>query len=319
MRGLFISISLSLAAFSVAGFAQDEMIFQSDFEKGKQTWEKRGASIGTTKKEAANGKKSLRVMGRREVWQGAQLNVSKYLVAGKKYKFTVSVKLSKKEAPDVIRMTMERGNSNFSGIAGAKANANEWTTLSGTFVPSGSDPYLLVFIEAGRSTTAYFLDDFKIEGAPLIPEQAGVLVKNDFENFTSQGWYAFGSGVQMFSSKPLGSSRCVRVAGRTEPTHGVALDLSPKFFKGRTYQLSISVRLVKGQKADSIKLSVQQTAPGGEKTFVEVAPYKEIADSEWVTLSGEYKVTTEGNNLLIVVQAKGATTSFLIDNFELRR
>ncbi len=308
-----------LAILTSPVFTQDEIVFQSDFEKGTQSWEKRGALISTSKKQAASGKKSLRVSGRREVWQGAQINVSSMLRSGKLYKFSVSVKLDKKEAPDAIRMTMERGNNNFSGIAGANANSEGWTTLSGTFAPSGGDPYLLVFIEAGRSSTSYFLDDFKIEGAPLIPTQEGVLLKNDFEKFTAENWVVRGDNVQIFSSKPLRSSRGVRVAGRSEPWHGVALDISPMFFKGRTYKLSISVRLVKGEAPDSLKLIVQQTPAIGEKTYVNVAGPSKVTDAEWVTLSGDYLVTTYNNNLLICVEAEGAKTSFLIDNFELRR
>ena len=307
----------SIAVLPVLG--QDEMIFQSDFEKNTRKWEKRGAVIGRTKKEAASGDRSLRVSGRSETWQGAQINVSSLLKKQQAYEFTVSVKLAQNEKPDVIRMNMERGNNNFSGIGAVEANADVWKTVSGKFTPNGRDPYLLVFIEAGRANTSYYLDDFKIVAASLIPKQEGVLVKNDFENFTSQGWYAFGNGVQMYSSKPLKSSRGIRVAGRSAPEHGVAVDLSPKFFTGRTYTMSIGVRMVKGQPSDSLRLGVQQTAPDGKKTFVEVAPYKEATDSEWVTLSGDYKVTTERNNLLVVVQAKGATSSFLIDNFELAR
>ncbi|NNF00202.1 MAG: hypothetical protein HKN25_14380 [Pyrinomonadaceae bacterium] len=317
MKGIFVTISLVCAVFAVSVFAQDEIIFQSDFEKGTQPWEKRGASIGTTKKEAAGGKKSLRVSGRRDTWQGAQLNVTKLLQKGKQYKFTVSVKLAKKQSPDEIKMTMERGNNNYSQIAAANANADGWTTISGSFSPTGSDPYLLLYLEAAGARTSYFLDDFKIEGASLIPKQEGLLHKSDFEDFTAQDWIPFGNGVQMFSSKPLGSSRGIRIAGRSKSTDGIALDLSPKFYKDRTYKLSISVRLTKGQKPDSLRLGVQQTAPDGKKTYVEVAPYKEATDADWITLEGDYSVTTLGNNLLIVVQAKGATTSFLIDNFEL--
>jgi endo-1,4-beta-xylanase len=301
-------------------FAQSEVVLQSDFENGTQSWETRGerVSIKSDKEQAASGTKSLKVAGRSANWNGAQLNLTKILSAGKEYKFTVAVKLAKGEATDEVKMTMQRGDSQYDGVGITTANANEWTTFSGKFKPSGGDPYLLLYVEAGRPKTSYYIDDFKIELAgDDIPAQTGTILQNDFEDMTAQNWVVNGEGVQMFSSNAAGS-QSLKVTGRTAPWNGLALDISPLMFKGRTYLISVSTRLVKGQPNDSLKLTMRQTPPKGDVTYMPVSSPMTVTDSEWVTLSGEYKVLTSDNNLVIYVETAGATTSFYIDNFAVK-
>ncbi|MDH3529864.1 MAG: carbohydrate binding domain-containing protein, partial [Acidobacteriota bacterium] len=250
MRFLFVSktkglkllflIVCVLNAVVVSG--QENLVLETDFEKGTQKWEKRGAdtvSIKTTKKEAANGQKSLQIGGRRENWQGAQLNITNLLKPGVTYLFTVSAKLKAGEQPDDIKMTMQRGDNQFEGIAMARVTEGGWTTLSGRFRPSGGDPYMLVYIEATGERTSYYIDDFKIEVLEA-PKQSGTLVKSDFQDGTAQNWLVRGENVQMFSAA-LGDRRFLKVGGRSEPWHGLAFDLSSQLFKGRTYKISVSV------------------------------------------------------------------------------
>lgn len=312
--------SFCLFLLALAGFAQNEIVVQNDFEKGTQGWETRGerVSIKSAKDQAASGEKSLKISGRNANWNGTQLNVTKLLTSGKTYNFSVAVKLNKGEVPDEIKMTMQGGDSNYYGVGITKANADEWTTFSGKFKPGGNDPYLLLYIEAARDKTSFFVDDFKIELlGDDIPKQSGVLLTNDFEDLTAQNWFVRGDGVQIFSSNAAGS-QSLKVTGRTKNWEGVGLDVSPLIFKGRTYQVSISVKLLKGQPKDSLKLTMLQTPPTGEPKYVEVTTPKEVSDAEWTTLTGKYTGTTSDNNLVIYIEAVGATTSFYIDNFSLK-
>jgi endo-1,4-beta-xylanase len=311
----FVIILLS----AVSIFAQSEVVVFNDFEKGTQNWESRGpTSISSSKDQAASGVKSLRISSRREFWQGAQLNLTKFLKSGKAYKFTVSVRLAKNEKPDEIKMTMQGGDNNFYPIGAKSVSADEWTTISGNFKPLGKDPYLLVYIEAARANTSYFIDDFKIENpVDEIPAQSGEILKNDFEDLTGQNWTVRGDNVQMFSSN-AGGSQNLKVSGRTQTWHGLALDVSQIFFKGRTYQISLSARLTKGMAKDDLKITMQQTPPKGEAKFIPISELKTVTDAEWVTISGSFTPSSNGDNLLIYVEAAGATTAFHIDNFVIR-
>lgn len=312
------SLILAISAMSVS--AQTQTILQNDFEKGTQNWETRGerVSIKSSKDQAANGEKSLRVTKRNANWNGTQLNLTKTLTAGNIYKFTVSVKLDKGEAADEVKMTMQRGDDQFGGVGATTANADEWTTFSGNFNITGTDPYLLIYVEAGRPETSFFIDDFKIElMGDTTPKQSGTLLSNDFEDSTAQNWLVMGEGVQMFSTT-AGGSRSLKVSERSEKWHGLALDVSPLIFKGRTYQFSVDVKLVTGQSPDKLKITMRETPKQGEQKYIAIANATEVTDGEWVTLKGEYTATTIDNNLLIYVEADGKATSFYLDNFELK-
>lgn len=308
-----------LVLFLAAVVAQSEVVLQNDFEKGTDKWEPRGpASISTAKDQAATGAKSMRVSNRSEFWQGAQLNVTKLIQPGKSYRFTASVKLAKGEKPDDLKMTMQRGDNKYDTVAMSNVSTDEWVTLTGKFKPPGGDPYMLIYFEAIRPNTSFYVDDFKIESlGDDIPAQSGTILQNDFEDMTAQNWFVLGDNVQMFSSNAAGS-QSIKVAGRTQSWHGLALDVSPIIFKGRTYEISVSVRLVKGQAPDKLKVTVKQTPPKGEAKYVEVTKSAEVTDAGWVTLTGQYTGTTNDNNLVLYVEAAGATTSFFIDNFSIK-
>ncbi len=307
-----------LSFFSAIVSAQSSIVVENDFEKGNGSWENRGqASIKNSKDEAASGAKSLKVSGRTEFWQGAQLNLTQILKGGNAYKFSVAIKLANREKPDEVKMTIQRGDNDYDNVGGGTANADGWTTISGRFKPSGKDAYLLLYIEAARPNTTFFVDDFKIENlGDEIPAQSGVLLKNDFEDMTAQNWFVNGENVQMFSSNAAGS-QSLKVTGRTQNWQGLALDVSPLIFKGRTYEISVSVKLLKGEAKDSLKLTMKQTPKKGEATYTPVSAAKEVTDAEWVTLSGTYTATTGNSNLVIYVESAGAKTSYYIDDFKL--
>ena len=317
--GAFYLIALFLL-FAATISAQTSVVLVNDFEKGTQSWETRGerVSIKSAKDMSANGTKSMKISGRNANWNGTQLNVTKMLSAGKTYNFSAAVKLNKGEAPDDVKMTVQGGDTQYYGVAATKANADEWTTFSGNFKPTGSDPYLLLYIEAGRDNTSFYIDDFKIESREAeIPKQTGVLLTNDFEDMTAQNWFVNGENVQMFSSNASGS-QSLKVTGRTQNWQGLALDISPLIFKGRTYEISVSAKLLKGEAKDSLKLTMKQTPIKGEATYTPVSSAQEVTDAEWVTLSGTYTGMTSDNNLVIYVESVGAKTSYYIDNFTLK-
>ena len=313
-------VTLVLSLFVLTSFAQSSAIVSNDFEKGTDKWETRGdrVSISSSKDLAKSGTKSLKVTGRSANWQGTQLNVTKILSGGKTYKFSIAVRLAKGESPDDIKMTMQRGETNYDTIGMTNINANDWTTISGKLRVSGGDPYLLVYIEAIRPNTSYFVDDFRIEDAgDDIPAQTGTILQNDFEDKTAQNWIVRGDNVEMFSSNAFGANS-LKVSGRTANWQGLGLDVSPLLFKGRTYVFTVSVRLVKGQAPDSLKITMMQTPPKGEPTYTPITGPTPVTDAQWVTLTGEYKAITNDNNLLVYVETAGADTSFLIDNFSIK-
>lgn len=315
-RAFYLIVLMAFSAASAA--AQSSLVVENNFEKDAQNWEARGpATVKISKEDAASGAKSLKISGRADFWQGAQLNLTPILKGGNDYKFSIAVKLAKKEMPDDVKMTVQRGDKDYDNVGGAKVSADEWTTISGSFKPSGKDASLVVYLEAARPNTAFYIDDFKIENSGSVtPAQSGVLLKTDFEDNTAQNWFARGEGVQIFSSNAAGS-QSLKVTGRTQNWEGVGLDVSPLIFKGQTYDVSVSVRLLKGESKDSLKITMLQTPSGKEPTYMEVTPSQEVTDTEWTTLTGKYIATTTNNNLVLYIESANAKTSFYVDNFTL--
>ena len=76
---------------------------------------------------------------------------------------------------------MQRGDTQYDNIGMSNVNANDGTTIEGKFKCTGRDSYLLVYIEAIRTHTAYFIDDFKIEDVgDDIPKQTGTILQKRF-------------------------------------------------------------------------------------------------------------------------------------------
>lgn len=316
--GAMLFAVCAAAMLTATASGQSKEIARSDFEKGTQKWEARGAggvSVRSTDKEAAEGKKSLHVRGRREFWQGAQLNLTNVLKAGVSYKFRVQSKLESGSEPAVLKMTLQRGDQTFSTLSSLNVTDKEWYTLSGSFRPDGKDPYLLVYIESEDPRVSYFLDDFSIEAFEFDADKKGTILKTDFQDGTTQNWLIFGEELQVFSGQ-IGDNVVLKVDGRKASSDGLALDITPYMFSGKKYRMSISTFLGGGPSKDTVKIRVRRTDPDGNVAYADVASSEDVTGTAISTISGEYEVPGDGG-YLVIIEAKGPTTSFFIDDFEL--
>jgi hypothetical protein len=297
---------------------QVKEILSSDFEKGTQKWEARGAggvSIRSTDKDAAGGQKSLQVRGRKEFWQGAQLNLTNFLKAGVTYRFKVKTKLEAGSEPAVLKMTLQRGDQAFYSLSAAPASDKEWITLSGSYRPDGKDPYLLVYVESEDPRVSYFLDDFSIESVEIDQDQKGLVLKTDFQDGTQQNWLVFGDGLQVFSGQ-IGDNVVLKVDGRKSSADGLALDITPYIFPGKRYRISVSTFLGGGPAKDTVKIVVRRTDSDGKVSYTDVGGSDSVSGTSWTKISGEYEAPGDGS-YLVIVQAKGDKTAYFVDDFEL--
>jgi len=306
-----------LACLSSPITGQTKVILANGFDDGTGKWEKRGASVSirSTDKQAVTGKKSLFVRGRKEFWQGAQLNVTNLLKAGRTYRFSVSVRLDDGSQPAVIKMTMQRGDNRWDPLSSTIASDTAWAAFSGSFKYGGGDPYLLIYLESEDPTVSFFIDEFRIEEFDIDEKKTGTLLKTDFQDGTAQGWLVHGAEVQVFSGM-IGSNFVVKVDGRKESWQGLAIDVTPYLFKGRKYRFSISAMLSSGEATDTVRLRLRQTTDRGKEKFVEVASADDVNGALWSKLAGEVTIEEDGNYLLIVEAAR-PNSAFFLDDFEL--
>ena len=156
--------------------------------------------------------------------------------------------------------------------------------------------------------------------SPAPPASAQTVVQHDFEDGTLQGWMPRGGTVVLTNTTEAAATgaRSLKTTGRTAGFNGPSLNLQSTLSRGTIYQITASVRLVGGQAADSLKITIQRTPVGGSAAFDQVTPSTSVTDGAWVTLTGQYSFTTDVSGLLLYVEAAGATTQYYVDDFSIK-
>ena len=154
-------------------------------------------------------------------------------------------------------------------------------------------------------------------GAPT-PAAAQTVLQHTWEDGTLQGWVPRG-GVALTNSTDAArtGTRSLLTTGRTQGFHGPSLDLVPVLAPGTVYQITASVRLVSGEPAAQVAMTVQRTPTGGTTQFDRVAAADGVTDGAWVTLQGTYTVAGSVSGLLLYIESASPTASYYVDDFSI--
>jgi endo-1,4-beta-xylanase len=87
--------------------------------------------------------------------------------------------------------------------------------------------------------------------------------------------------------------------------------------RGATYQISVKARLVAGEAPTTLRMTMQQTIPGGAQQFFTVAQFSNATDAAFVTLTGNFSYNVDVTGLLLYIEATSATASYYIDSFSI--
>src|SRR5215475_13850586 len=141
------------------------------------------------------------------------------------------------------------------------------------------------------------------------------VVQNDFEDGTVQGWIPRGTAVLSNTTEAAHTgTHSLKTIGRTAGFNGPSLDLVNTLSRGNVYQITAWVRLVSGQTADQLKITVQRTPAGGSTAFDQVTPLINVTDAGWVMLQGQYSFASDVTGLLLYIEAAGANTQYYLDD-----
>ncbi|MBN1695918.1 MAG: endo-1,4-beta-xylanase [Spirochaetales bacterium] len=129
---------------------------------------------------------------------------------------------------------------------------------------------------------------------PTSPPQSENLAPNPgFENGTTDGWYPFCEGCSLEATTQ--AARTGNYSGyiseRNEEWNGPGLDLLPICEDGRTYRISVWVRLANAQ-TDNFKATVKKVDGDGES--YEILATKDVTNAEWTEMSGFYTLSITG-------------------------
>ncbi|MBE1591563.1 endo-1,4-beta-xylanase [Nonomuraea angiospora] len=135
----------------------------------------------------------------------------------------------------------------------------------------------------------------------------------DFEDGTTQGWGPRGGGVSVTVTPEAahGGTSGLLTTGRTATWHGASI-VAP-FVRGVGYTVTAYARLVSGQPAATIALTVQRTPTGGSTTYERVAAAT-VTDGGWTRLSGNYLFTAESSDVQLYAESSDATGQFYLDD-----
>lgn len=321
----FVRLATTFAALCWVGALPAAAQVSHTFEDGTtQGWGPRGSAVVTNTTEAARtGSRSLKTTNRTAPWNGPALNVLGTLAPNATYRITGYVRLVAGQTADTLKFTVERqpGNSFTQVNTPVSVTDADWVQLQGTFGFSATDATSLVlYLEAAGANTEYYLDDFTIEqvSGPSCPEpldQTGFT--SDFEDGTPQGWVGRGTAVVAnVTDDAHTGSRSLRVTGRTAPWNGPTRNVLCKFHNGSSYRVSAWVKLLPGQPASQIRVSLQRTPSAGDNSFHTVIPNTPVTDSAWVNLVVENYTfnLTDVSALELYVESQDGTASFYLDD-----
>jgi endo-1,4-beta-xylanase len=151
-----------------------------------------------------------------------------------------------------------------------------------------------------------------------VPAQAAppeVVLANDFEDGTTQGWFARGGTVATSAATAHGGASSLLNTGRTEAWNGPGRDLRGVLLPGATYTIEAYVRLAAGTTGPlAVHLTMERTPAGGSATYSRVGSADAVTDGAWVVVRGEYTYTGEVSTLQLYFESPDATASFHVDD-----
>src|SRR5215468_11492558 len=118
-------------------------------------------------------------------------------------------------------------------------------------------------------------DDAPSPDAPSVAESIGSLtsIQSDWEDGSLGGWFPFGSPTLTNSTEQaLTGTHSLKTTNRTSGFMGPAISLTGQLSPGPTYRVSVAARLVAGQAATTVKVTVQRSMSDGTSAFDQVVP-----------------------------------------------
>lgn len=328
MLVMFLAMALLLV---VSGFpsrttlADSHVIVQNDFEDGTtQGWGPRGSvTVEAVTEDAQSGSYSLKTTGRTANWHGPSLNVLGMMQPGGVYEISGYVKLTAGQPASRLIISMQRtpvgGDTAYDWIAPSAEDGvtdADWVFLQGQYTFADDVSGLDIYVESPNETVEFYLDNFTI--TEVTPPPSSTVVATDFEDGTTQGWVPRGGvTVEAVTDDAHSGSYSLKTYGRTANWNGPSLNVLGSMQPGAVYEVSGYVKLVAGQPASRLIISMQRTPVGSDTAYDWIAPSAEdgVTDGEWVHLQGQYSFDGEVSGLDIYVESPNETVEFYLDDF----
>lgn len=140
-----------------------------------------------------------------------------------------------------------------------------------------------------------------------------LLSNGDVESGSLSPWEGRGTSIELSQAQTRSGIYSVLAANRTSNWHGIAMPLG-NLNTGQEYTISAWVRLMNGESASDIILTVQRSDDSGD-TYVNLDS-TQATSSGWTQLSGTYTHSASGSvsTLIAYVESSSDTVAYYVDD-----
>ncbi len=172
-RNFYSSIFILCFTSLIYAYGDSNIIDNPGFEKGREGWFSRTCAVKAVSSPVHSGNGSLKVIERKQTWQGAKQSLFGKIVEGKPYKVSAWVKLDN-AGSDFVAISVEKQDDsgiNYIYVAGATATDTGWIQLSGEFTldVTGVLTVLDIYFEGPKPGVNFYIDDVQVYGPEAEP------------------------------------------------------------------------------------------------------------------------------------------------------
>ncbi len=151
---------------------------------------------------------------------------------------------------------------------------------------------------------------------------AQIVLQDDFENGTTQGWVSFNGASAPTNSTAdaqSGTHSLLTSTNSSGSSSGPSLNVTSLLLPGAKYTITGWVKLTSGEVASNANFTIMRSdsSCSGGTCFDTVGPFQvAVSDTGWAQVGGSYTVSPTATGLTLYTQLVGATTtqSFYLDN-----
>lgn len=163
-----------------------------------------------------------------------------------------------------------------------------------------------------------YLFPFGLFNHNAVADTSTIIIQNDFEDGTTQDWEPrFGDEVISVTTADQHSGNySLLTTNRVNEYDGPSLNVLNKIDKGSKYDISVWVKLAPGEASSNVQVSIERQFQG-TTNYETVVGATLVTASEWVNLTGSYRLGFDVDFLSVYVETASGTASFYIDDFTL--
>ncbi len=216
------------------------------FESGTDTWFGFDtATVETSDQEPFAGLAAGFATNRVAEFDGFATSLLGLVVPGEQYQLTSRTKVSgvnQAQVKATLRADCPTGPQ-FLGIAGAVANEQTWSLLTGTIqIPNCEASDLVLYFEGPDAAVDLRLDEVYLQ-QDLTEPSSNIIGNSDFEG-NADGWFAFGSAFLSTTSEfAYQGSQSLLATNRTQNFEGPAIGLGNVLIPGEAYSFTGFTRI----------------------------------------------------------------------------